>query len=201
MKKKIPKLLIFTRLGLALLILVMSYFQVAYYKWWAILLLTTGLLTDIFDGIIARRLNISTVGLRRLDSSIDQQFFLSFAFATYLQCPEFFKTNYLILIILFSFEALTYIVSYLKFKKEVATHSIGAKIWTLIIFASLVEIVLTCHSTVLFSLCNWIGIGSRIEIIAILFILKEWTNDVPTVYHSLKLRKGEPIKRHKLFNG
>ena len=38
-------------------------------------------------------------------------------------------------------------------------------------------------------------------VIAILIVLKEWTNDVPTVYHSYKLRKGLPIKRHKLFNG
>ena len=201
MKNKIPHLLIFSRLFLGFLVLILSYQQVQHYKWWAVALLTLGLLTDIFDGIIARNLKISTISLRRLDSSIDQIFFLSIAAATYLQCPEFFKSNYKMLLLVLGLEALTYVVSYVKFKKEVATHSIAAKIWSLLIFATLVEIILNCNSNLLFSLFNWVGIGSRLEIIAILIVLKEWTNDVPTVYHSYRLRKGLPIKRHKLFNG
>ncbi len=201
MKNKIPHMLIFSRLALGFLVLAMSYYQVPHYNIWAITLLTVGLLTDIFDGIIARQLQISTVGLRRLDSTIDQIFFISFAVATFLQCPAFFKENYKILLVVFGLEALTYVVSYVKFKKEVATHSIAAKIWSLLIFATLVEIILNCNSTLLFSLFNWVGIGSRLEIIAILIVLKEWTNDVPSVYHSYRLRKGLPIKRHKLFNG
>jgi CDP-diacylglycerol--glycerol-3-phosphate 3-phosphatidyltransferase len=201
MKNKIPHVLIFSRLALGFLVLAMSYNQVPHYNIWAITLLTVGLLTDIFDGIIARQLQISTVGLRRLDSTIDQIFFISFAVATYLQCPAFFKANYTMLLVVFGLEALTYLVSFAKFKREVATHSIAAKIWSLIIFATLIEIILHCNSTLLFSLFNWVGIGSRLEIIAILIVLKEWTNDVPTVYHSYKLRKGIPIKRHKLFNG
>jgi CDP-diacylglycerol--glycerol-3-phosphate 3-phosphatidyltransferase len=67
--------------------------------------------------------------------------------------------------------------------------------------ATLLEIVLHCKSTVLFSLCFYIGIASRIEILAILLVLKEWTNDVPSIYHALQLRKGKAIKRNTLFNG
>lgn len=39
------------------------------------------------------------------------------------------------------------------------------------------------------------------KLIAILPILKKWTNDVPSFYHSLQLRRGKEIKRHKMFNG
>lgn len=201
MKTKIPKALIFLRLIIGLTIIIFSSFHIDNYKTIAIILLTIGLLTDIFDGIIARQLNISTQKLRRLDSTIDQVFFISVAIATYIQCPDFYTDNALKLTILISVEALTYIVSFLKFRKEVATHSIGAKIWTLLLFATLIQIIVQCESTVLFNICFWVGLLTRFEIIAIILTLKKWTNDVPSFYHSLKLRQNKEIKRHKMFNG
>lgn len=198
---KLPITLIYSRLAIGLIIVFLSILKVENYKIIAVILLSIGLLTDIFDGIIARRLNISTQTLRRLDSTIDQAFFISFVFATYIQCPDFFKANSLKLIILFGFEGLTYLVCFLKFRKEIATHSIGAKIWTLLLFATLVQIILQCQSVILFNICFWIGLLTRLEIIAIILTLKEWTNDVPSIYHSLQLRQGKEIKRHKIFNG
>ena len=197
----IPKILIYARLILGLIILAISFFPFSYYREIIVLLLSLGLITDIFDGIIARKLNISTITLRRLDSSIDQIFFICVAIATYVICPDFYKQNWLMLSILIGFEVLTYIVSFLKFKKEIATHSIGAKFWTLLLFATLIQIILQCQSTILFQLCFWIGIITRVEIVLIILVLKQWTNDVPTLFHAIRLRKGLPIKRNKLFNG
>lgn len=198
---KLPITLIYARLAIGLMIVLLSVKHIDNYKFIAVLLLSIGLLTDIFDGIIARRLNVSTQNLRRLDSTIDQIFFISFAVATFIQCPEFFKNNSLKLTILFGFECLAYVVCFIKFRKEIATHSIGAKIWTLLLFATIVQIILQCESIVLFNIFFWVGLVTRIEIIAIILTLKKWTNDVPTIYHSLKLRQGKEIKRHKMFNG
>jgi len=199
--KHIPIALIYSRLLIGFGIILLSVFHVDHYSFLAITLLSIGLLTDVFDGIIARKLNISSEKLRRLDSGIDQVFFISVAVATYIQCPDFFKANLIKLIILGVFEASTYVFSYLKFKKEIATHSIGAKIWTLSIFATLVEIMVHCESIELFEICFWLGLVTRLEILAIVFTLKKWTNDVPTIYHAIKLRQGKEIKRNKLFNG
>ncbi|MNK61796.1 CDP-alcohol phosphatidyltransferase [compost metagenome] len=199
--KNIPIALIYSRLLIGFAIVLLSIFQVTHYVVLAIVLLSVGLLTDVFDGIIARKLNISSEKLRRLDSSIDQVFFISVAVATYIQCPDFFKSNLAKLIVLGAFELSTYVLSYIKFKKEIATHSIGAKIWTLILFATLVEIIVHCESVVLFELCLWIGLATRLEILAIVFTLKKWTNDVPSIYHAVKLRQGKEIRRNKLFNG
>jgi hypothetical protein len=96
---------------------------------------------------------------------------------------------------------LTYLICFLKFKKEVATHSISSKIWTLILFATLIQIMTTCHSTTLFQISFYIGLITRLEIIGIIFILRKWTNDVPSLYHAVLLRQGKSIKRNKLFNG
>jgi phosphatidylglycerophosphate synthase len=201
MKTKIPIALIYSRLFIGLTIILLSIVQADSYKTLAIVLLTIGLLTDIFDGIIARQLNISTQKLRRLDSTIDQIFFTSVVIATYVQCPDFFKANPFKLTILLTFEGLTYLVSFLRFRKEIATHSIGAKLWTLLLFATLIQIILQCQSIVLFNICFWVGLLTRLEIILITLTLKKWTNDVPTFYHSIKLRQSKEIKRHKMFNG
>jgi CDP-diacylglycerol--glycerol-3-phosphate 3-phosphatidyltransferase len=172
-----------------------------YYTFIVIALLTAGLLSDIFDGIIARRLQVSSQKLRRLDSSVDQIFFLCTAVSCYIHCGDFFKENAWQLLILIGAEAGIYLICFLKFKKEVATHSIGAKVWTLLLFSTLVEIFLHCQSGVIFQICFWLGIITRMEIAAILLILKEWTNDVPTFVHAIKIRNGLTINRHRLFNG
>jgi len=201
MRNKIPLILIYSRLIIGFIIVLLSYLQVDSYSVLAIILFTIGLLTDIFDGIIARKLAISTQNLRRLDSSIDQIFFVSVLYATFLQCPDFFKTNSLQLLILVGFEALTYLVCFLKFKKEIATHAIASKIWTLILFSTLIQIMATCNSSVLFQICFYTGVLTRLEIVGIILLLRNWTNDVPSIYHAWLLRKGKTIKRNTLFNG
>lgn len=199
MKNKIPAALIWFRLLAGLMIVWLAFTDAD--RGWIVLLMTTGLLSDIFDGIIARRLNISTQTLRRLDSSVDQVFWLSIVVATYIITPGFYKENWVSIVILLSAEALCYVVCYLRFRKEVATHAIASKIWTLILFATLVDIVLNSTSNSWFQLCFYAGLLTRLEVLSILLLIREWTNDVPSVYHAILLRNGKSIKRNKMFNG
>lgn len=191
----------YTRLALGFVIIFLSYSQTTYFRIIIVSLIFLGLLTDVFDGIIARRLNISTQKLRRMDSSVDQVFWISCLIGAYLICEDFFKANALKLVIILLVESLTYVVSYFRFRKEVATHAFLSKLWTLTIMGTLIQVVVSCNSSVLFNICFYIGIISRLEIIAILIIIKEWTNDVPSIYHAILIRQGKEIKRHKLLNG
>lgn len=193
--------LILSRLVTGIVLAVLSFLAPPYFNWIAIILISYGLLSDIFDGIIARQVNVSNEKLRRLDSSADQFFFICTAVAAYIYVPSFFENNWLKISLLLGVEALCYLVSFIKFRKEVATHSIGAKIWTLFLFATLVQVIAQGQSILLFEICFWTGILSRAEIIAILLTLKKWTNDVPSIVHAFQLRKEKPIKRNKLFNG
>jgi phosphatidylglycerophosphate synthase len=199
--RQIPIILIYSRFLLGLVAIFFSVIHINNYTPIAFSILTLGLLTDIFDGIIARKLNISNEKLRRLDSTIDVLFFISIAIATYIQCPTFFSANLTKLIMLTGFELLTYIICFIKFRKEIATHSIGAKIWTLFLFATLVQVIFQCQSIILFNICFWVGLITRLEIMAIILAIKTWANDVPSFYHAIQLRNGKEIKRNKLFNG
>jgi phosphatidylglycerophosphate synthase len=199
--KQIPKALIYSRFVIGLLIIYCSTFHSNNFSIIAVTLFSIGLLTDIFDGIIARRLDVSTKNLRRLDSAIDQIFFISVAVATFINSNQFFYDNKVELIILISVEALAYLICFLKFKKEIATHSISSKVWTLILFATIIQLMVTKKSTTLFQVCFYIGIATRLEIISIIVVLHKWTNDVPSLYQAIRLRQGKTIKRNKLFNG
>jgi len=201
MKYKIPLILIYSRILFAALIILLAIFKIDYYRDVIITLIILGLLSDIFDGIIARRLNISTQKLRRLDSSIDQIFWVAILVSAYIVSPIFFKTNLVLIFIVILLEIACYAISFIKFKKEVATHAIASKIWTLVLFATLLQVIATSNSSALFYICFSLGVITRLEIIFILFILKDWTNDVPTFYHAVLIKKGKEIKRHKLFNG
>ena len=199
--EQVPILLIYSRLLFSVIIVLLSFSQPVHFRLMINVLLITGLLTDVFDGIIARKLQVSTVKLRRLDSFIDQIFWLSALFGAYVICDDFFKEHATMLMILLGAEALTYAVSYIKFKKEVATHAILSKVWTLTILATLVQIISSCASGWIFLTCFYLGVITRLEIIAILMIIKKWENDVPSLYHAILIRKGKAIKRNKLFNG
>jgi len=199
--KKIPKLLIYSRILLGLLILILAIFKPLHFQSIAISLIFIGLLTDIFDGIIARRLNISTIALRRLDSTIDQFFWLLIIVACYVVSPAFFKSNSIKIIVILGLEGFCYLLSYLRFKKEVATHAIASKLWTLTLFATLIQVFALGNSVILFNVCFYLGILTRLEIVAMLLIIKSWTNDIPSVYHAVLIRNNKPIKRNKLFNG
>jgi CDP-diacylglycerol--glycerol-3-phosphate 3-phosphatidyltransferase len=152
-------------------------------------LMTLGLLTDIFDGIIARKLGIATVQLRTWDSNVDQFFWIIVIASVFSLNSAFLKENYLPIIAIVILEALAYLTSYLKFKRTVATHSYLAKFWTLTLLAFLIDLTLNSNSHLLFKICAALGIVSRIEIILIILGLKKWTTDVSSIFSINRINK------------
>lgn len=91
--KTIPYLLILLRFISAMAILYLGYFVGEKSRMSIVILMYFGLLTDIFDGIIARKVGVSSEKLRRLDSQTDLVFWLSIGFATYWLNPEIIKDH------------------------------------------------------------------------------------------------------------
>lgn len=201
MKKLLPYSLVFLRLLLGFYFVLHAYLAWENYALTGIICLILGLLSDILDGIAARKLGVSSPGFRRLDSNIDQVFYFSMLAGMFLHSSFFFQDNWLQITFLVSSEIAIYMVSYIRFRKEVATHSWGAKLWSLSLVATFIDVILNDSSFTLFQICFWLGLVSRLEIVAILLSLEEWTSDVPTFYHALQLRKGKDIKRSKWLNG
>lgn len=197
--KNLPITLVYFRLLCGILILALRIFGVKYYEIVAAALFTLGLLSDVLDGIIARRLHVATQKLRRLDSLVDQLFFLLVALAAFMRWPAFFTHNAGKILILASAECAAYLLCLLKFRKEVATHAIASKVWSLVLFATLFQLLLTGNSAALFESCFYLGLLTRLEIIGIILLLRSWAHDVPSVYHAYSVRRGQAIRRHSFF--
>src|ERR1700761_3377396 len=89
------------------------------------LALAIGVASDIFDGLIARRLGVATPELRRADSTVDLIFWLSVLAAAQLSAG-FLTRHRLLIALLLASETLCQIVSQVRFRRPPATHSYAA---------------------------------------------------------------------------
>ena len=88
-----PILLIYSRVILGIVILMLVLSTGTTYKALIFSLIIVGFLTDVFDGIIARKLDIDSDLIRRLDSKADRIFWLLILLSTFLMYPEFIKSR------------------------------------------------------------------------------------------------------------
>ncbi|MFP9118093.1 CDP-alcohol phosphatidyltransferase family protein [Flavobacterium sp. RNTU_13] len=199
--KKIPYLLILFRLLLGPLMIYLTYKYGSHLRILLAVLLLLGILSDIFDGIIARKQGVSTTFMRRLDSQIDVVFWLCAGWCCWLLNPEIILQNRYATITLFVMEGLTYAFSFTKFGKETCTHALLSKLWGITLFAAFISVLGFGYAGIPFALAVIFGIISHIDVYLIIAFLPQWTHDVPSAWHAWQIRQGKPIKRNKLFNG
>ena len=184
---KIPFLLVYLRLFIAFIIGGLVFTDVSNLNILIVILAFVGLLSDVFDGIIARKLKVATEQLRIWDSNVDMVFWASIIFSTFYLNFYFFQKNSLLILLVIALEIVTYIVCFLKFRKTVATHSILAKSWTITLFIFLIDLLLNSDSSYSFYICIVLGLVSRLEILMMIIALKKWTVDVPSIFSVKKL--------------
>lgn len=198
--KTIPYILIAIRFILAPIIISLAYYKGEESKFLILLLMYFGLLTDIFDGIIARKVGVSSEKLRRLDSQTDLVFWLSLGFAAYFLNPELIKSEWGSILLIFSMEALCYIISIWKFGKETCTHAFISKMWGLSLLIAFTYLIGFQQAGWAFYLTIGLGLVSHIDVILIVLILPKWQFDVPSCYHAWKIRNGKQRKKTIFFN-
>ncbi|MFN4362599.1 CDP-alcohol phosphatidyltransferase family protein [Chryseobacterium hispalense] len=198
--KTIPYLLIAIRFILAPVIISLAYFSGEESKFLILILMYFGLITDIFDGIIARKAGVSSEKLRRLDSQTDLIFWLSLGFAAYFLNTDLIEGEWKGILLLFVMEALCYIVSWIKFGKETCTHAFLSKMWGLSLLIAFTYLIGFQQAGWAFYLTVALGFIAHIDVIVIILILPRWQYDVPSSYHAWQIRKGKNRKKSVLFN-
>jgi CDP-diacylglycerol--glycerol-3-phosphate 3-phosphatidyltransferase len=166
-----------------------------------LLLMYLGLLSDILDGIIARKQNISSEKLRRMDSQTDMIFWLSIGFATWILYPDLIRDNSIAIWAILAMEISVYVISILKFRRETCTHAFLSKIWGITLLIAFTSLIGFNHAGIPFAIAIIMGLVSHIDRILITLLLPEWTHDIPSTYHAYLIRKGVDFKRNKYLNG
>lgn len=139
MKRQLPFLLTTLRLALGPVALALAYADAP--RWIFLPLLITGTLSDIFDGIIARRLGVATPALRRYDSITDVIYYLFLLGALWRLCHAVVGQNLWAIAVILGSEAAVITLCAVKFGKYPATHSWGAKFYGLCLLAGLIALL------------------------------------------------------------
>jgi CDP-diacylglycerol---glycerol-3-phosphate 3-phosphatidyltransferase len=144
-------------------------------------------LSDIFDGIIARKLNVSTVKLRQADSWADMSLYLCIAVSAWLVYPAVIIAFRIPLMVAIAFQLLLFTISLIKFGKFPSFHTYTAKAWGISLFVAVVGLFGYGWAGALWGAIGLCIVNSVEEIIMTL-ILPEWKHDVLSIVHALRLR-------------
>jgi CDP-diacylglycerol--glycerol-3-phosphate 3-phosphatidyltransferase len=165
-----------------------------------LLLMYVGLFSDIFDGIIARKMKIDTEKMRRLDSQTDLVFWICIAWSCYIIYPQIIQEYWIGVVALLAMEGLCYLTSFIKFKKETCTHAFVSKMWGITLLIAFTSMLGFAYGGWILVACIVLGLISQVDVILITLILRKWTHDVPSFYHAILIRKGVAFRKSKYLN-
>ena len=147
------------------------------------------LLSDVYDGVLARRWQIDTENLRRWDTRADTLFYLCVFVVAMMRYPEAFQNRWLMIAALITAEVVQHVFAAVKYGRHASYHSIISKIWGLMMAGSMVALLG-------FGVNNWFmdltilwGICCNVQGIVMTLLLPTWHRDIPTLVHAWKLQK------------
>jgi CDP-diacylglycerol--glycerol-3-phosphate 3-phosphatidyltransferase len=146
-------------------------------------LLLLGTLSDIFDGVIARRLGVAHPWLRRFDSATDIVFYSCIFVTTCLVAGDVVRSTIIPLSLLVTSEAACLVIGLVRFGSLPAVHSYSAKIYGLAIFLAFVGVLAFDFGSWAFFVLAIIALIANAEIIAILLLSRNVPVDVLSVFH------------------
>ena len=154
------------------------------------------LMSDAFDGILARRWQVDTENLRRWDTRADTFFYACVLLTILLRNPNTLVRHWILIVALIGAEIVQHLFALFKYQRHASYHSILSKIWGLWMAAGMVALLA-------FGMDNWFldfvfgwGILCNLQGLAMSLLLPEWQRDVPTLFHAWRLRGAQQKKFH-----
>jgi hypothetical protein len=151
--------------------------------------------SDVFDGIVARRIGSATPQLRRADTIIDTAFYLSAAIALFRRAPSVIEGEGPGLALLAALEIARFLLERIKFGRLASYHLWSAKAWGIALFLGFSQAFVRRAPAPLFRIAVLAGILSDLEGLLASLILSDWHCDVPSVFHAARLEKLKAEKR------
>lgn len=147
------------------------------------------LLTDVYDGVLARRYGVDTAGLRRYDSLADTVFWLAAAGSVWILHPEVLTRHAWLLGALLTLEVGRHGFDFLRFGREAAYHAWSARLWGVSLFAALIAVMGLGKPSPWVGVALTLGLVADLEGLMISAILPVWTHDVKSIVHAWRLRR------------
>lgn len=148
--------------------------------------LAAGLLSDILDGVIARRLSVATERLRVADSYADGWYYGWVAAAAWKSAPDAIWAMRRPIAFLAAVMLCNYAFDFARYGRLSSFHAWSAKIWGLTLFVAAAGLLAYHGGTPFLWPPVVAGLYTNVEGFAMKLLLPQWEHDVPSVFHILR---------------
>jgi cardiolipin synthase len=179
--KSLPDILSCTRLLLVPVVLALALSNLPFYAGAA--LLAAGL-TDVLDGIIARRLNIATAYGSRLDSIADTLMEITAAAAVLILKPEILTGHALILGAWIAIEVSSVLLGWIKFGRIANLHLYLTKAAGVVAYAFVIYTLVIGYSEAFFYAAVTLLIVSSLECLVLQIFAPRVDEHMKSIYHA-----------------
>ena len=150
--------------------------------------LLAAIVSDVYDGRIARRFGMDGAELRRLDSVADSIFYVCAAIALWIAHPDIVAAHALLLGGFFGMQLAGYLVDLLKFGRDTSYHAWSARLTGALLFVAATVIFCLGRAGPWLSIALVAGMLSHLDAFAITMVLPEWRHDVHSIRAALEIR-------------
>lgn len=152
---------------------------------------TAAWLSDLFDGVIARRLGVVTARLREADGHTDVWFYGWIAACVWLRYPTVVIAYRVPLLLVIATQVLAWVLDWHKYRRFSNYHTYSARAWGIALFIATSALFSFDKTGILLWPAIVCGFICTLEEIAITRVLPRWTYDVPSVLHARRLYAAE----------
>lgn len=149
-------------------------------------LVLAAFLSDVFDGVVARRRGTATPSLRYADTVVDTIFFIAAAIALRVAVPNAYEGLWLPLVALVVVHVSRATFELTKYGRIASYHMWSSRALGVLLVAALTTAFATGRPTILLGAGLWLGVANELEGFLASVLLPEWRCDVPTVLHALR---------------
>jgi phosphatidylglycerophosphate synthase len=186
-RRAIPWAMAGARAALGPLLAIAAHF--AHPQPWLGAMILAGFLSDVFDGIIARRWGVESDGLRVADSAVDTLLYVGVLVAMVERHPEALWQRAWLLGALLGLEVTRMAFDWGKFRRMASYHSYASKAWGIVLAAAAIAALCFDGGFWILTLALAWGVLCDLEGLAMSVLLPEWTCDVKTLGRAIILRR------------
>jgi CDP-diacylglycerol--glycerol-3-phosphate 3-phosphatidyltransferase len=152
-------------------------------------IVVAALVSDIYDGVLARRWKCDTAGVRLFDSMADTVFYLCTAVALWIRLPLLWRSYAGLLVGLLALEGVRFAFDFVKFGRPASYHSYLAKAWGLVMAIAVIGSFAAQKASVLVPVALVLGILCDVEGLAMSWVMPLWRKDIKTLCEAWRIRE------------
>jgi CDP-diacylglycerol--glycerol-3-phosphate 3-phosphatidyltransferase len=186
-QRLIPWLLVLCRPVLGVLSILIAWLSLPRWLW--LLQFVLAIVSDIYDGKLARRWGVATERLRRADSLCDDIYAFSSLACFWIAEPQIIADHAVGLIVLIAIDFVRTPLDWFLFGKRASYHATSTRVFGLSLIP--VGVLIMMHGEVYFVLWLSLAIGllAELEGVAMSLVLPEWTHDVKHLGKAISIRR------------